>query len=680
MKFEYPQFLYALFLLLIPIVIHLFNFRRYKTLYFSSLFFVRQINEETKSTQKLKHLLILLARIFAFSALIIAFCQPYKPVNQGQSGGHPFVGIYVDNSFSMSQKGAEGELLSMAKEKARSFIEKAESDTRFMLVTNNFEGFEQRLVTKNEALERLDKLDYSPLIKQTKEVLRFMKKGISEEIIGNVPFRSKQFVLLSDFQKKTVEIEEVPEDKNEFYYPIQLLAQQNTNLCIDSLWFEAPNFKVGINNELMVRVKNYGKSDLLNNELHMQINESKRDVFFDVKAHETVVIPITYTDLKPGFKQGKVSLNDKQVLFDDDFYFSYQVKEHASVLIIDAEDAVPNIALVYGLDDYYQKSSISANALTQESIKGKDLLVLNGWNGFSSGTTELFDDFLSEGGTIAVFPGQKLEQTQFNQWMQSLGGAKLGGTLSEGIKIKTIAYEDPFFKGIFERKPNSLNLPAFNKVYSVNQRSGLYPLISLQNGMPVFYRLNGKHNLFVFASSLSDGFSNFKGNALFSSILLRMAELSQKRYPLYITLGSESVFPLYDVPSGEEPIKLSNEEMEFIPESKVEQGTSYIGISKRSIAEKFKSGLYSIQKGNQKIGNLALNYQRAESDIEAIDLNELKSAFEQKGYKQVFTASMKDASDSALIKIQKPVEYWRIFVILALFFLLVEMSLLKWFK
>ena len=79
MRFAYPEFLFALSLIAIPIVIHLFNFRRFKKIYFTNVKFLKDIKEETTSRSKLKHLLVLLSRILAVSFLVFAFAQPFIP-------------------------------------------------------------------------------------------------------------------------------------------------------------------------------------------------------------------------------------------------------------------------------------------------------------------------------------------------------------------------------------------------------------------------------------------------------------------------------------------------------------------------------------------------------------------------------------------------------------------------
>ena len=76
MSFAYPEFLFALAAISVPIVIHLFNFRRFKKVYFSDIRFLKDVEIETKSRNKLKNLLILLSRILAITFLVMAFAKP----------------------------------------------------------------------------------------------------------------------------------------------------------------------------------------------------------------------------------------------------------------------------------------------------------------------------------------------------------------------------------------------------------------------------------------------------------------------------------------------------------------------------------------------------------------------------------------------------------------------------
>jgi hypothetical protein len=160
MQFVYPGFLWALAAISIPIIIHFFHFRRYKKIVFSDIRFLQQLQEQNKSKQKLKDLLVLLCRILAVSAMVLAFAQPFIPLGQNsKTGGSNVVSVFVDNSFSMNAQGSEGQLFEMAKNKARAIVNAYDNHDKFQVLTNNLSGNEQRVLSKTEALARIDNIE-----------------------------------------------------------------------------------------------------------------------------------------------------------------------------------------------------------------------------------------------------------------------------------------------------------------------------------------------------------------------------------------------------------------------------------------------------------------------------------------------------------------------------------------
>src|SRR4051812_24822362 len=112
MHFLYPAFLFALLSLAIPVLIHLFNFRRYQKVYFSNVQFLKEIQEQQSSRKNLKERLILATRMLALAFLVLAFAKPYIPGNNAANAGKQhIVSIFVDNSYSMQTINREGTLL-----------------------------------------------------------------------------------------------------------------------------------------------------------------------------------------------------------------------------------------------------------------------------------------------------------------------------------------------------------------------------------------------------------------------------------------------------------------------------------------------------------------------------------------------------------------------------------------
>lgn len=684
MRFVYPQFLWALLLLAIPIIIHLYNFRKYKTLYFSSLKFLKKVELENQATKNIKHRLILAARLLCLLFAILAFAQPYLPVDKKlREGGHPVLSIYIDNSFSMGQKGTEGELLSEARESAKRLVNSASNDTRFLLVTNEMSGIEQRIISKVEALDYLDKIELSPLVRQLGDVMDWQRSYIQQYSQNKEKISTVQYAILSDFQKNSSNTNALTEDETGFYYPIQFVAQNSNNLAVDSVWFTEPNIKIGKNNELNVRVHNYGKTDWVNAELNIKANSINRDVFVDVPAGQSATTTINFMENRSTANQDKyrsasASIRDKQVFFDDEFFFSYTPKVNANVLIIDGPDAVPNIKVVYSLDDFYASRSISENSVTLDDFKDVDLIVLNGLNEIPSGLSQQLKDFKNNQGSLLIFPGTKLNISSWNSAMSTLGLSNVRSTLSDGTKIKDVAYSDLFFKPVFDKQPAQLNMPSVSTMYALTTNAGSIPLLKTQNGLPLFVRTTDS-KAFLFSSSLQRSFSSFSANALFSTICLRVGELSHKQRPYFLTIGDESKYPLYTSLNTEKPLHLKNKTMDFIPIKERIGNQDYISIRGNEASEKLRAGIYDIV-AETKIGRLALNYDRTESNIEPLALDAVVSKLKDKGLNNVSSVAIKEGQSLAKLDLEKPFEYWKWAILLSLLFLLLELVLIRWWK
>ena len=77
MQVAFPLFLIALASILIPLIIHLFYFQRYRTEYFSNVRFLKEVVEEKQTRSRLRNILVLLSRIFFIVFLVLAFAQPF---------------------------------------------------------------------------------------------------------------------------------------------------------------------------------------------------------------------------------------------------------------------------------------------------------------------------------------------------------------------------------------------------------------------------------------------------------------------------------------------------------------------------------------------------------------------------------------------------------------------------
>lgn len=680
MELVYPKLLWLLSLLIIPVLIHLFHFRRYKTLFFSSLKFIKFIEQENKSTKKLKNLLILFARLLALTSIILAFAQPI--IQKGKlkhSAGKNVLAIYIDNSFSMSAKGSEGELISEARELARRLLKNTPLETAILLATNKLDGIEQRLISKIEALNYLDKIELTPINRNLEDVINWQRTFLDKENLEQQKLANRQYVLLSDFQNSTFIMNKIAEDKIHFYNPIQLFPQDRSNIYIDSVWFSSPIHKKGEANELFIQIKNDAEEATTNLELELEIGKKQRTSFIDIDAGKKSIISFQITDQENGQKNGKVGINDKQLYWDDDFYFSYRVADYSNTLIINGEAASENVTKVFNIEPFFKTQSTKDVEFTKDKLNQCDFVILNGLNSISSGMDEDLVEFNKMGGSIFIFPGNNIDFLEYRHFLKALNLPELGPFVSTGLKIDQINFKDPFFKGVFEKENKNLNLPSVTKSYSSRnlKQETAFPLISFRNGAPLL--LKSKENAYLFLSSLNTDFGNFIGNALFPTILLRAGELSTKNYPLFALIGEENRIAVLDPILNDQALKLIGNNSEFIPIIQKIGNQNFISISGMEAIEKLKAGNFSIQTDDE-IGLLALNYSRKESELDYKNEKEILDAFKNKGISNCQYEKIENGQSSANIEVDKPYEYWKLFLVLGLFFITSEIALLRFMK
>ncbi|MFN5183793.1 MAG: vWA domain-containing protein, partial [Bacteroidota bacterium] len=224
MNFLFPGFLWALFALSVPIIIHLFNFRKYKKVYFTNVRFLKELKQESESRSKLKQYLILISRLLALTALVFAFAQPYLPGSDtAKITGQKAVSVYIDNSFSMEAVSKNGYLLDVAKAKAREIVKSFSATDKFQVITNDFEGKHQRLVNRDEFLQMLDEIKLSPTHRKIHEV--FMRQ---KDLLSQSGCSFQRSYLLSDFQRSFIDEKQLTADSQMVCSLIPLLEKNNS--------------------------------------------------------------------------------------------------------------------------------------------------------------------------------------------------------------------------------------------------------------------------------------------------------------------------------------------------------------------------------------------------------------------------------------------------------------------
>lgn len=621
------------------------------------------------------------SRLLFIISLVLAFAQPYWKSNQDAKSGIQVTAIYVDNSYSMTAQGTEGSLFSECREIAKNIVNKSHSRTRFFICTNALSGLERTMHTKATAIQFLDQIQQNRTPRTLETVLNFQAEYLRRYHSENASISKVDQFILSDFQKSSFKINQFSPKFDLFatkFHLVKAIAQKTENRFIDSVWTETPVHKPGDQVKFWFRVHNYGEQKAENVPITLLLEGKKRMTNLTIDANASANSYFTVSPTTSGYLEGKISLSDPIITWDDDFYFTHHNAASAKVLILQGEIALNNAWKVFQTEPYYQASTIPSQSFKARDLKYNDLLILNELNSIPSGLSESVKQFVQQGGSVFIIPSNESNIPEYNELLRSLQLGTFNGKAQQGNQVAELSYKSMFFRNMFEKEKNDLNLPLIQSVYaqrSANQ-SNAEVLIKLRNNLPLLVHQRTNGNVFLFTASPAQSNGGYYRHALYPSMLLRAAELSIRALPSSFVLGNSSSFAIEYEGNSDQPIKLTQNEESYVPKQ-MQQGTMvYVQLNTPELLERMKEGIYTV-KGNVELAKIGINLNRDESIPTYIPKEDIMDAFEAKGIKEVSFQTMDQGANSLDVEIDKPSSFWEIFVILALLFLLLEMAILK---
>src|SRR5690554_2902156 len=271
MQFLNPLFLFGILAISIPIIIHLFNFRRYKKLEFSSIKYLKQVLLETKKQKKVRDLLLLLSRILSILFLVLLFSYPYikKQDSNLLSKAKNSVVVFIDNSFSMQNNSSQGSALDQAKQRAKEIIDAYGNEDSFMLLTTELLGKHQSFVDKKRFVELVNEVEISSVSTLNSSSLQ---KAFS---LLNTKQTNRLLYFISDFQSPGFDVENFPMDTTVLTNFVPIEVNNLDNLYIDSISFASPIFSLSNNVTINIKVKNTTKNEAEKVGLKLFLTDNK---------------------------------------------------------------------------------------------------------------------------------------------------------------------------------------------------------------------------------------------------------------------------------------------------------------------------------------------------------------------------------------------------------------------
>ncbi|MET2985113.1 BatA domain-containing protein [Aureibaculum conchae] len=645
MQFKHPEILYALFLLVIPILIHLFQLRRFQKVPFTNVKFLKEVELQTRKSSRLKKFLILCTRLLLFAALIFAFARPFISASNINNPKH--TSIYLDNSYSMQAKGNEGELLKRA---VQDIIESTQNLEAINLYTNN--ATYENLSAK-ELQNTLLEIDYYPIKIDLSNILFKIKNNIKKSNTLNNIF------LISDFQKYTSE-NQIEIDSTNTYYIAQILPQQTSNISIDSVFISDQNNE---SIQLSTIIKNYGLDQenvsvsLYNNDLL----SGKSTVTIAKDESEKINFNIPNT----GKFNGKLQLEDESLTFDNELYFVINKPEKINVTAIGSDNGF--LSKIY-TNDEFNFTSTTVNDLNYNTLNNQHLLILNELENIPTVLNSTLKTFTDIGGSLAIIPALNADLNSYNTLLSSLKMGSLQGLSKSELSVTTIKFSHPLLKGVFEKQIKNFQYPNVKSSYIVNFNN-TSSIVDFENGNPFISQTNTvKGKVYWLAASITNENSSFKNSPLIVPIFYNFALYSHNTSQLYYTIGNLNTIEVPIELSKDEVLHLVNDKEDYIPLQQINPDKVTITTETNPT----KNGFTRIAYNEKAIQQIAFNFNRSESDLKTITVEEYFGNAPNIN----FTSDVKDAFVN-MSNNTKITNYWQWFLIASILFLIIEILLLK---
>ena len=639
MQFKYPELLWGLFLLITPIIIHLFQLRKFKKTPFTNVKLLKEVISESRKSSSIKKWLLLLSRLGILTALVLAFAQPFFAKETALREKETV--LYIDNSFSMESPSENGSLLSAT---IQELLKEAPKDQKVSLFTND-------KVFKNVDLKEI-KNDLLSLNHSTKQLpldaVLFKAKTLFSKDTTSI----KNTIVISDFQKSMFTSKIDSSSKTNTYFIVKR-PENITNISIDSLFIEAKGTE-----NLNVTAKLSSNTTVESTPVSLY-NGAKLIAKTSAVFHKNKKATVTFTLQKKDSIKGRIHIEDKGLKYDNSLYFNIDTKAKIKVLVIGKENSF--LKRIYRQDEFSLSGSLLKN-LNYSVLQKQNTIVLNALNSIPNALTNALLSFTKNGGTLLILPSANIEINSYNHLTSRYFATTIDQKITEERKIATIAFNHPIYNQVFKKKVINFQYPIVKSTYQL--KTNAPKILSYQNNRAF---LIGKNGFYMFCADIANENSNFKNSPLIVPTLYNIGALSLKTPQLYTQLGSKSVLEIPLELGKDHILSIEKEGYQFIPRQESYANKAGLFFKENPIY----SGIYQIKNKKKVIQNISFNYSREESNLNYASLDNFSSNKTKTSLKNLFQDLQKDNAINAL---------WKWFITLALLFILLEILLQKFLK
>jgi hypothetical protein len=714
MTFLNPLVLLGLAAASIPLILHLLNLRKPRTIEFSTLAFLKELQQTSIRRLKLRQILLLILRTALIVFIVLAFARPaLRGSILGTIGthAHTSVVLLLDDTFSMSASDERGNLFRQAKEKTSQLLNLLkEGDEVGLLRLSELTNRDAARMTHDFALVK-SAVDESQVT--TASALLDEGLGLAAKTLSTSRNANKEMYVLSDMQRSLLSGRLSVSDRssNRLFTPetkfflIQSGTREIDNAAVDSVSIVSRIFEVGKPVTLTARIYNYGKGPLHNYVVSAYLDGQRvaqRNV--DAAPWGSALTDVTIIPKKSGFLSGYIAIEEDAVEHDNKRWFSMYIPEKINVVFVSpSPDDVRYLSLPLTARSSEEQSTLfSSRQITPQQFSLLDLgqadvLVLSNVPSFSSHDAQRIKTFVERGGGLIVFPGDGIDEMSYNTtFLPALNLSPFEGKtdLSKnpadaGLIFQNIDTDHPIFQEMFEvtgkNKQQQIESPRVVKAMKRQAGKQGRTIISLSDQTPflVEYQL-GDGRVLMFSSAAVPPWSDLPFKGLFAPLIHRSA--------LYAAVRSEQAFTALvgDAPTitlkrqaqlaarGGQLTLGSPDRSEEILQHQVQSTAagSFITFSLPNLTE---PGIYSIRSGRDTLTHVAVNVAPRESDMRRASTDEMEQFLTTFGIdpSRIVDVPADGKLDEIVLQSRYGVELWKFFVIAALAVALIEMAVAR---
>jgi len=638
MYFKYPQLLYFLFLLIIPIIVHLFELRKFQKEYFTNVKFLKELDIKTRKSSKLKKWLLLFTRLFLLAFVVFAFAQPFFKAKDHQ-GKHNELFVILDNSHSMQAKGKQGELL---KRSVQELLENIPKEQKFTLLTSDNSFYDTDIGSVQKDLQNIE---YSSSFSISNQMAKI--KTVSSN-------KTKDIIIITDAKSlKSEDIESLNQSDNIIFSVPK--AENLYNVSIDSVYIEriSDDFY-----DLKVEISVFGnKKEEITLALYNQDELIAKSLL--VENQNSVVFTITKQDFN-----GYVSIEDNSLEYDNTYYFSISKPEKLKVLSVGLKEKNEFLSKIY-TQEHFEFYTFEPKSLDYNLIEDLHTVILNELNEIPQSLIVTLKAFVENGGNLIIIPYDKISTKNLTEFVSQFGNIVLSDIQNQKKQITKIAFEHPIFRDVFEKRTDNFQYPNTTKSFTIN--GNLFAVLSYQDN-EIFLGEIKKDNssVYLFSAPISLENSNFLNSPLVVLSFYNMAQNQTGSDVVSRFIADTNPFFVEANISKNEILKVKKQKEEFIPNQQIFNRKVKLNFNQYPK----KSGNYQIYKNEELISNIGFNYNRSESDL-TIENTAFLSNFTQKNIPTIFRDLQTSRTDNNL---------WKWFLIFALLFSVFEVLIHKYFR